>query len=102
MVDAQGIFTNAQLVQGLKNCNLNIMQNNNDSENVHPNGSSSSSQENNGETGANAPLNAQFGDEEKKTDASAKEEVKGGMEPLAAQMVSTEAPGIKSEHKPLA
>ena len=97
MVDAQGIFTNAQLVQGLKNCNLNIIQNNNDSENVHPNGSSSySSQENNGDTGANAPLNTQFGDEEKKTEASAKEEVKGGMEPLAAQMGSTEAPGIDS------
>ena len=79
-------------MQGLNNCNLSLINGNN-SENIHPNGSQGNSPEFNNETGANAPQHTKYGEEEKKG-VEAKEEVKGGMDTLAAQMCATDAQGL--------
>ena len=88
-------------MHGLKNCNLSLVDRNN-SENVNL----GNSPEYYGETGANAPQNAKYGEEEQKggiKGKGAKEEVKGGMDSLAAQMCVTGAPGVEEQkHKSLA
>ena len=77
-------------MQGLNNCDLSLINSSN-SENIHPNGGSKgNSPEFNNETGSNAPQHSKYYEEEKKGEVF-KEEVKGGIGSLGAQMCGTEA-----------